>query len=170
MYDKRLLYFISGMAFLNFISSIWCINLGGVELRTTKTGNQFWSFLQSCPWSLIIFNFLIKFYLYISHPRLQYSEKDHCLKIFGIGQPDSYMSHSAMEAQGRIPKSHLKQIQNKPLSCVTGKTSFLHDNSDCMVPQMVFLLARLDFDATISTCFVITLLISMSNEILLLWI
>lgn len=127
MYDKRLLYFISGMAFLTFISSIWCINLGGVELRTTKTGNQFWSFLQSCPWSLIIFNFLLKFYLYISHPRLQYSEKDHCLKIFGIGQPDSYMSHSAMEAQGRIPKSHLKQIQNKPLSCVTGKTSFLHD-------------------------------------------
>ena len=124
MYDKRLLlYFILNLRD-GFISGIWCIDLGGVELRTSKTGNHFWSFLQSCLWSLIIFNFLLKFYLYISHPRLQYSEKDHCLKIFGIGRPDSYMSHSAVKAQGRIPKSHLKQIQNKPLSYVTGKASF----------------------------------------------
>nr|KAG5703679.1 hypothetical protein BaRGS_002553 [Batillaria attramentaria] len=43
---------------------------------------------------------------------MEYSPKDSTMRIFGVARPNTYMNKVTKKAQGQIPASHLREIEN----------------------------------------------------------
>ncbi|XP_046545662.1 uncharacterized protein LOC124255787 isoform X2 [Haliotis rubra] len=62
------------------------------------------------------------------YARLEYSDKDMAYRMFGVGDPNTYMSLSAKKAQGSIPKGH---PSNTPKgNRFTNKNGSSHNTND----------------------------------------